>query len=303
VRVIREVEFAAGDGTALRGRLYVPDRVIAGTRPAVVMTHGFSATIDMALGDYAERVCDSGVVVLAYDHRHFGASDGEPRQLVNPWRQTRDQIDALAWLAAQPEVDGDRLGVWGSSYSGGQALVLGAVDARVHAVVANVPFVGGFGGEATIEDRYIALRDALLDDSGDGPADAHDEPSGPYSVVIEEGRTDPVFLKQPEAATWFLGRGRRPGVRWENRVWLRRAFGSTPAFDPAVTVPHLHAPLLMVAATDDDVASTEAALATFAVAPEPKELVMIEGHHFTPYAGAALDRAADAAAAWFTRWL
>ena len=301
--MIREVEFAAGDGTALRGRLYVPDRVITGTRPGVVMTHGFSATIDMALGDYAERVCEAGTVVLAYDHRHLGASDGEPRQLINPWRQTRDQIDALTWLAAQPEVDGDRLGVWGSSFSGGQVLVLGAVDARVKAVVANVPFVGGFPAEASVGERYVELRDALLDDSGAGPADATEDPIGPFSVVTEAGRDDRVFMKQPESAEWFLDRGRRPGVRWENRVWLRRAFGSTPAFDPAVAAPHLHAPLLMVVATNDDVASTDAELATFAVAPEPKELVTIEGHHFTPYSGAALERAADAAAAWFTQWL
>jgi hypothetical protein len=267
------------------------------------MTHGFSATVDMALGDYAERVCESGSVVLAYDHRHLGLSDGEPRQLINPWRQTRDQIDALTWLAAQPEVDRDRLGVWGSSYSGGQVLVLGAVDPRVKAVVANVPFVGGFPTEASVDERYAELRDALLDDSGEGPADATEDPVGPFSVVTEGGRDDRVFLTQPESAEWFLDRGRRAGVQWENRVWLRRAFGSTPAFDPAVAVPHLHAPLLMVVATNDDVASTEAELATFAVAPEPKELVTIEGHHFTPYAGAALDQAAGAAAAWFTRWL
>jgi predicted acyl esterase len=272
------------------------------------MTHGFSATVDMALGDYAEVIAARGIAVLVYDHRHLGASDGEPRQLINPWRQTRDQIDALTWLATQPEVDPTRLGVWGSSYSGGQALVLGAVDARVRAVVANVPFVGGFAGEGNDEERFSALRDALLDRSGDGPADATDEPIGPFAVVTdpEDGTGDDaprVYLPQPESAAWFLDRGRRDGVLWQNRVWLQRAFGSTPAFDPGVAIPFLRAPLLMVVSTKDDVASTDAELAAFERAPEPKHLVTVEGHHFTPYAGDALETAATAAADWFARWL
>ena len=107
--------------------------------------------------------------------------------MVNPWRQTRDQIAALDWLAAQPEVDPSRLGVWGSSYSGGQAIVLGAVDDRVRAIVANVPFVGGFADERPVDERYEELRAALLDDSADGPAGATDEPVGPVVVVNEPG--------------------------------------------------------------------------------------------------------------------
>jgi predicted acyl esterase len=267
------------------------------------MTHGFSATVDMALDDYAAVIADRGIAVLVYDHRHLGASDGEPRQLINPWRQARDQIDALTWLAGQAEVDPTRLGVWGSSYSGGQALVLAAVDERVRAVVANVPFVGGFAGEGSEEERFAELRAALLDRSGDGPADATDEPVGPFAVVAEPGRDERVYLPQPESAEWFLDRGRREGVRWQNTVWLQRAFGSTPAFDPGVTVPFLDVPLLMVVSTKDDVANTDAELAAFARAPDPKELVTIEGHHFTPYSGDALATAANAAADWFARWL
>jgi pimeloyl-ACP methyl ester carboxylesterase len=300
--VIREVEFAAGDGTALRGRLYSPDGVISRTR-AVLMTHGFSATVDMGLDEFATAIAARGTIVLAYDHRHFGASDGEPRQLVNPWRQTRDQFDALTWLCDQPEVDPARVGVWGSSYSGGQALVLGAVDERVRAVVANVPFVGGFSGEGSDEERFAELRDALLDRSGDGPADARDEPVGPMAVVVEGDGGERAFLPQAESSAWFLDRGRRPGVRWENRVLLQRAFGSTPAFDPGVAVPFLRAPVLMVVATKDDVANTDAELAAFERAPEPKELVTIDGHHFTPYDGDALTIASTAAADWFDRWL
>lgn len=299
----RPVELTVTDGTTLRGRLHLPRASNGARHPAVVIAHGFSATARMGLDRYASVICDGGVAVLVYDHRHFGESDGEPRQLINPWRQARDQIDALSWLASQPDIDGERLGVWGSSYSGGQAIVLGAVDPRVKAIVANVPFVGGFAGEGTEEERYAELRDALLDDSGAGPADATDEPTGPIPIVNEPGRDGGAFLPQPESAEWFLDVGRRPGTGWENRVLLRRAFGSVPAFDPAVALPFLRAASLFVVASDDAVANTDAQLRAFDRAPDPKQLVVIDGHHFTPYAGDAFTTAAEAARDWFAQHL
>jgi alpha/beta superfamily hydrolase len=283
--------------------LYATEGVKSPSAPGVLMTHGFSATIDMALDGYATVMADAGLAVLTYDHRHLGASDGEPRQLINPWRQTRDQIAALDWFAEQPEVDGGRLGVWGSSYSGGQALVLGAIDDRVRAVVANVPFVGGFASDVPIDERFVELSDALLNDSGNGPADATDEPVGPVAVVNEPGSEGRAFMGQPSAAEWFLDVGRRTGVRWQNQVWLQRAVGSVPSFDPGVCIPHLRAAALFVVASEDDVANTAAELRAFEAAPDPKELVMIEGDHFTPYSGDALAKAATAARDWFLHWL
>ena len=72
----RDVEFAAADGTALRGRLYAAEGVNSSPlSPGVLMTHGFSATIDMALDAYAAVMSDAGITVLMYDHRHLGGSD------------------------------------------------------------------------------------------------------------------------------------------------------------------------------------------------------------------------------------
>jgi cephalosporin-C deacetylase-like acetyl esterase len=43
------------------------------------------------------------------------------------------------------EADPDKIGIWGSSYSGGHVLWLGAVDKRVKAVLSQVPCVSGYG--------------------------------------------------------------------------------------------------------------------------------------------------------------
>jgi fermentation-respiration switch protein FrsA (DUF1100 family) len=83
-------------------------------------------------------------------------------------------------------------------------------------------------------------------------------------------------------------------------VWLQSAFGTVPAFDPGVAASHLRAPVLFVVATHDTVAPTEVAIAAFDRAPEPKQLELVEGHHFTPYAGDALEHAAQVELAFYS---
>jgi fermentation-respiration switch protein FrsA (DUF1100 family) len=290
-----DVEFTGTGGVALRGWLYRPGGTDTKAVPGVVMAHGFSATREMALEPYAEAICSAGIAVLVYDHRCLGTSDGEPRQLIDPWRQARDYIVALDWLAAWPGIDPDRLGVWGSSFSGGHVLIVGAVDERVRAVVANVPFVG----VAAIHDpeRFELMKSRLTADPEGVLVAGVGAPMGPFAVVAEAGVEEPVIMPQPEAAAWFLDAGRRPGAGWHNRVWMA-ALPIDP-LDPALAVPHLTTPTLMVVATHDDVAATSKALAAFDQLPGEKELMSIEGHHFTPYTGTPLEQAAGAARDFF----
>jgi uncharacterized protein len=85
-----------------------------------------------------------GDVTRVHDHRGFGHSDGEPRYDVEPWRQIADWRRAISYLESRPEVDPHRIGLWGTSYAGGHAIVLGATDRRVRAVVAQVPTISGY---------------------------------------------------------------------------------------------------------------------------------------------------------------
>ncbi|MBP6381308.1 MAG: alpha/beta fold hydrolase [Pseudomonadales bacterium] len=290
-----DVSFPGFGGTTLRGWLYTP--VGAGNGPALVMAHGFSATRAMALDAFARVFCEAGITVLAYDHRNLGDSDGEPRQEINIWAQARDYRRAFDWLAQRPQVDPARIGIWGSSFSGGEVIVVGACDRRVRAVVANVPFASLPDTEQRLADpfAFAAIRAALLDESGGGPADAAGEATGPLAVVPEEGVDLPPFLAFPEASEWFLRAGADPGAGWHNRVTLRNCFGTVPTFDPGVCASHIApTPLLMVVASEDRLAPTEGALQTFERAGEPKRLELIMGDHFVPYQGEGFAQASAA---------
>ena len=136
-----DVEFAA-DGVTLRGWLYTPEGG-GGSAPTIVMAHGFSAVKEMYLDRFAEAFADAGLAALVYDNRNFGASDGEPRQEIDPWAQVRDYRTAITYATTRPEVDSDRIGIWGSSYSGGHVLVVGAIDRRVKCVVSRFRWCPG----------------------------------------------------------------------------------------------------------------------------------------------------------------
>ena len=137
----RDIAFDA-EGVTLRGWFY-PGEGAQGPAGAVVMAHGFSAVKEMYLDAFAEVFAAAGLNALVFDNRNFGASDGEPRQEIDPWAQVRDYRHAITYASTLPEVDAGRIGIWGSSYSGGHVLVLGAIDRRVKAVVSQVPLISG----------------------------------------------------------------------------------------------------------------------------------------------------------------
>ena len=114
-----------------------------GRRPCVVLAHGFAGTVDSGLLPYAERFAAAGLDALAFDYRHFGASGGEPRQLVSVPRQLEDYAAAIAFARTLPDVDPARIAVWGTSFSGGHVVEVAVADGRVAAAIAQTPAMDG----------------------------------------------------------------------------------------------------------------------------------------------------------------
>src|SRR3712207_2922167 len=153
------------------------------------------------LDRYAETFAAAGLNSLVYDNRNFGTSDGEPRQEIDPWAQVRDYRHAITYATTLPEVDADRIGVFGSSYSGGHVLVIAALDRRVKAVVSQVPLVSGHDNFRTL------VRSDFIDDfraqfDADRAARFHGEKPAMVPVVDKNPLT-PSALPTPDSYTWF----------------------------------------------------------------------------------------------------
>lgn len=98
----------------------------------------------MALDLYAEYfIIHIPIVVLIFDNRCLGTSDGTPRYEIVPSLQMSDIQDAITYAQTLNEVDPNKIALWGASYSGGNVMQVAAVDRRVKAVVAVVPLISG----------------------------------------------------------------------------------------------------------------------------------------------------------------
>jgi dienelactone hydrolase len=173
-----EVQSFESDGVRCEADLYYPIESEP-PRPTVVMATVFGAPRSWGLSRFAERFAAAGVAALAFDYRHFGTSDGTPRRLVSPNRQLEDWSAALAHVRSLPDVDSDRLAIWGTSFSGGHVLTTARREPDVRAVVSMVPFVDGRAVMAhqtahlgTVERGRtfgLALLDRLFGAVGRGP--------------------------------------------------------------------------------------------------------------------------------------
>ena len=125
----------------LKGWLFTPESA-TNKVPCLVMSHGWSALKEMDLDAFANYFTSKlSLSCLVYDQRGFGDSDqkdGHPRQEIIPSLQQSDISDAITFAQSLSEVDPTRIGIWGSSYSGGHVLFAGAVDRRVKAVLSQV---------------------------------------------------------------------------------------------------------------------------------------------------------------------
>ena len=100
----------------MRGWHYLPEKQ-TGKVPTIVMAHGFSAVKEMYLDRFADAFAAAEPRRLGIHTRNFGASDGEPRQEIDPWQQVSDYRDAITFAETLPETDPARIGIWGSSYA------------------------------------------------------------------------------------------------------------------------------------------------------------------------------------------
>jgi len=140
-----DTEFVSGrKGDRCRAWFYVPDGTGA-PGPAVVMAHGFGGTRNAGLEPFAERFCAEGYRVLLFDYRHFGASEGEPRQLLSIPRQLEDWQNAVAFVRRLDGVDAARVGLWGSSFSGGHVVVTAARIPDVACAISQGSMLDGRG--------------------------------------------------------------------------------------------------------------------------------------------------------------
>lgn len=293
---VQEVAFRADGEIELCGNLYVPSTG-QGPYPALTMSVGYGGVKEHGTLPYAEAFVKAGFVVLLHDHRGFGQSGGTPRQDISPWRQIDDWRRAVTYLQSRDEVDPERIGLWGSSYSGGHALVMAATDPRIRAVVAQVPTISGYQ-QGLRRVPPAALR--ALEESFAADELAQLDGEEPHRIALVSDGSIPAAYTDPEAVSFYLQP--LPDGAWENNVTIRSTRAAR-AYEPGTYITRISpTPLMMVIADNDTVTPTDLALEAYQRALAPKELVLFPGGHFDGYLS-EFDTTSGAALRWFQKHL
>ncbi|BBY06545.1 alpha/beta hydrolase [Mycobacterium noviomagense] len=275
-----DVQFNSGH-ERISAWLYRPETT--GDAPLLVMAHGLGGVRAMRLDAYAERFCAAGFACLVFDYRNFGDSEGEPRQLLDIGMQLQDWAAAVAYARTLPGVDDQRIGLWGTSFSGGHVIATAARLPGIAAVVAQCPFTDGIASTRkmnpliTARITALALRDLAAARLGRPPV-----------MVPVVGYPDEIALMNaPDAYPGFL-RLLPDGMQFRNEVAARFAI-KVLSYRPGRAATKVICPILFCVCERDSVAPAAATLRHGAKAPRGEIKVYPEGH-FDIYVGDAFDR-------------
>jgi len=276
-------------GVRCTGWFYEPAEATA--RGCVVVAHGVGASPDGPLGQVARRIAAAGTAAYAFDYRHFGASDGEPRDQLDMDRQLADWHAAIAHVRERDDVDPDLIGLWGSSLSGGQVLCVAARDHRIASVVAQVPYTDGHSlARAAGLKHLIRLMPAIA-------RDAFNNATGrdPYMIsgLGPPGEAAAVTTRLSDNYDSLVA----GAPSWPNRI-NAGAMLQVYRFRPAALAQEIRCPLLVVLSYRDHVAPADAAMRAAHGLPYI-ELALFPALHFELYSGETFERATSTEISFF----
>jgi uncharacterized protein len=279
--VRHDVAFRSG-GDDCAAWLYRPE---AGDGvPCVVLAHGWSGVREQRLDAYAERFAAAGLAALVFDYRHFGASGGEPRHLLDVGRQHEDWRAAIAFARGLDGVDPDRVALWGTSFSGGHVVAVAAGDPRVAAVVAQVPFADGLRNLPRLGARHALglVREGLRDQIGA----ARGRPPHMIPAVGPPGSVS--VMNTPDADPGFHALD-PPGSSWRNETAARMCL-KVSGYRPIRRAGDVECPILFAIADDDAITPPEFAEEAARRAPRSEVRRYAGAGHFDPYVGELFER-------------
>ncbi|WP_406164843.1 alpha/beta hydrolase [Streptomyces sp. NBC_00996] len=248
----------------------------------VIMAGGTSVTKEPASDLFAARFNDAGFAVLAFEHRRFGESGGTPRQIVRFDEQVADWHAAIEYAAGLPDVDPDRISVWGFSLAGGHVFRVAADHPRLACAIAQTPLVDARAVAPHALRSMTPL--ALLRLLGLGVADTLGGLVGrsPLLVPTAGPRGAVASLTTPDAMDGDRALDpERRHTNWEQTVAARIVlqFGG---YRPGRHASRIRCPLLVVVCDQDQSALPGPAVRAARNVPG-SEVVHLSGRHYAPF--------------------
>lgn len=280
-------------GCKLEGDYFLPEDMKPGEkRPGIVLCHGYSGIRPLILPDYAKVFVEAGYPCLTFDYRGYGGSEGTKYRIM-AMEQIEDIRNAITFFETLPEVNADRIGIWGTSNGGAHIVTTAGLDQRVKCAVGQVGF--GDGWRLLMDIRSPAEREALLKllaadrkqrvlTGKGGHADT--------ATLLASPQTKAAFSAWlPEVPALYCE------IPWESAE-------STMEYRPIDYAARI-APraLMLIGAENDDLCKIDGYKAVFDAAKEPKKWVQYPIGHYEIYQPEWVAPSAKAATEWFDQHL
>ena len=290
----RAVEFYS-EGFKLQGDVFTPEGLPRGERrAAVVLCHGYTGVKDLYLPDNAAALNAAGYVAMVFDYKGWGDSEGARSRLV-PYSRVIDVQAAITFLGLQPEVDPDRIGLYGTSYGGATVSWVGAVDQRAKCIVSVVGIGNGARWMSRVRrvDEWFDLLERSKADREKRATTGASEPMERAEILLPDRQS----ARLAEAA-------RRNNPAAVGAIPLEYV-DDTMGFNPEWIVDKVSPrPILFITSDNDRLVLPEESEQLYAHAKEPKKLVILKGYgHYEVYQEPAFGQVMAATLDWFNQYL
>src|ERR1700736_6142577 len=279
------------EGVKLAGDLLLPADIKPGERRAgIVLWPGYTGVPSLYLPGHARVLAEAGYVVMSFDYKGWGDSEG-PKSRLAPYSRVADVQAALTFLGAQPEIDVARLGIYGTSYGGATVVFVAAVDPRVKCVVSVV----GIGNGARWM-RSVRRPDEYHDLLARADEDRRKRALTGVSAVAD--RNEILLPDRQSAELGAVARRNNPfAVTQVPLEFIDDTLGFNPEWVVDRIAPR---PILFITPDAARLVPPQESEAMYARAGEPKKLVVLEGAgHYEVYGGEPFRRVMEETLAWY----
>lgn len=274
-----DIQFHSGD-VKCRAYLYRPDH--QAVTPIIIMAHGLGGTRKMRLTAFAERFVAEGYACLVFDYRHFGDSEGQPRQLLDIDHQLEDWKAAIAYVRRLENIDSNKIILWGTSFSGGHVLATAAQDENIAAVISQCPFTDGLSSSLAMNPITSAKVTALAIRDRIGAMLGHE----PITVPLSGKDGETALMNAPDVYSGLLEITKND-PDYKNYVAARFVLDIIRYY-PGRQTPKIKSPVLFCICETDTVAPAKATLNHAKRTPQ-KEIKTYSYGHFEIYVGEAFE--------------
>lgn len=288
----RKVQFYS-EGTPVVGIMGLPEDYKPGDkRAAVIFCHGFTAVKEMFLLDNAARLRTEGYITLNFDYRYFGESRGEPRSRLIPLAQVTDIRSAITFMQQQPEVNPDRIGLYGTSFGCANVTYTAGIDERVKCAVGVVG-----PGDCERQFRLGPTFDRFMDKVRKEKAEFVLTGKPAYMQTARLMARDPEVTAEIEKMGELYPQW-KPEVTFESLLDIME-------FKPESVVDRIGPRAMLWIHTDkDELVPLFEAQSMYAKARQPKKLVVLENMvHEDVYRGEGFEQTVQHTNAWFQEHL